>query len=199
MSAVFLFSSMDTLAKYMLRTYPLPPLIWARYAVHMVFMLALLAPRMGFDLVRTTHPGLQILRGMLLVASTRVLLPVAHLPAAGGGGGDHVRRHRCWSPRLSGPMLGERITRRQWVAVDARLRRRAGHHPPGRRTAHAHGDVPAVSALLFAFYQIITRKLVGRENPLTTLFYTALVGTCRHQPGPAVHLADADAAAGAAA
>ena len=35
-----------------------------------VFMLLLLAPRMGWDLVRTAHPWLQILRGMLLVVST---------------------------------------------------------------------------------------------------------------------------------
>jgi hypothetical protein len=70
MSAVFLFSSMDTLAKYALRSYPLAPLIWARYTVHMLFMLVLLAPRMGWGLVRTRRPGLQLLRGLLLACST---------------------------------------------------------------------------------------------------------------------------------
>ena len=39
MTAVFMFSSMDTVAKHLLRSYPLLPLIWARYAVHLVFML----------------------------------------------------------------------------------------------------------------------------------------------------------------
>ena len=53
MAAVFLFSSMDTLAKFMLRSYPLPPLIWARYTVHFVFMVALLAPRLRLSLIRT--------------------------------------------------------------------------------------------------------------------------------------------------
>ncbi len=84
MSAVFLFSSMDTLAKYhAARTYPLPPLIWARYTVHLLFMLVLLAPRMGFDLVRTKRPGLQILRGLLLVTSTAFFfLSLTYLPLA---------------------------------------------------------------------------------------------------------------------
>ena len=36
---------------------------------------------------------------------------------------------------------------------------------------------PLITALLFALYQIMTRKLAGRENPFTTLFFTALVGT----------------------
>ena len=32
------------------------------------------------------------------------------------------------------------------------------------------------TALLFALYQIATRKVAGRDNPVTTLFYTALIG-----------------------
>jgi hypothetical protein len=36
MTAVFMFSSMDTVAKHLLRSYPLPPFIWARYAVHLI-------------------------------------------------------------------------------------------------------------------------------------------------------------------
>jgi drug/metabolite transporter (DMT)-like permease len=36
--------------------------------------------------------------------------------------------------------------------------------------------LPLLTAFLFALYQILTRRLAGRENPLTTLFFTALVG-----------------------
>src|SRR5690349_12057756 len=83
MAAVFLFSSMDTLAKYMLRSYPLPPLIWARYTVHFVFMIALLAPRMGLQLIYTQRLGLQLLRGLALVASTGFFyLSLTYLPLA---------------------------------------------------------------------------------------------------------------------
>ena len=176
LSAVFMFSSMDTIAKYLLRTYPLPPLIWARYVVQMVFMLVLLAPRMGWGLVRTSHPWLQILRGVLLVISSVFLLPVAHLPADGGSGGDHVRgtcadhrlvRSDAWGTHHPAPVGCGR----------PRLRRRADHHPPGRRLLTPTAIFPLCSALAFSFYQIITRKIVGREHALTTLFYTALVGT----------------------
>ena len=116
MLAVFLFPSMDTLAKFMLRSYPLPPLIWARYAVHFAFMIALFAPRMGLRLVRTQRPLLQLLRGLALVASTGFFyLALIYLPLAEAAAISFVAPVLVAS--LSGPMLGERVTRRQWIAV----------------------------------------------------------------------------------
>jgi drug/metabolite transporter (DMT)-like permease len=175
MSAVFMFSSMDTIAKYVLRSYPLPPLIWARYAVHLVFMLLLLAPRMGWDLVRTAHPWLQILRGMLLVASTAffylalTLLPLAEAAAISFVGPVLVTA-------LSGPLLGERISARQWIAVTLGFAGVLIIIRPGGGLLTPAAIFPLLTALAFSLYQIVTRKIVGREHPLTTLFYTALVG-----------------------
>jgi drug/metabolite transporter (DMT)-like permease len=176
MSAVFMFSSMDTIAKYLLRSsYPLPPLIWARYAVHMVFMLVLLAPRMGWGLVRTAHPWLQILRGMLLVVSTAFFyLSLSFLPLAEAAAITFVGPVLVTA--LSGPMLGERITRRQWIAVGLGFIGVLVIIRPGGGLLTPTAVFPLCSALAFSLYQIITRKIVGRENPLTTLFYTALVG-----------------------
>ena len=84
MLAVFLFSAMDTLAKFTLRSYPMGPLIWARYSVHTVFMLTLLAPRMGLSLVRTSRPGPQVTRGLLLGEHRLLLLITAPSPARRG-------------------------------------------------------------------------------------------------------------------
>jgi drug/metabolite transporter (DMT)-like permease len=175
MLAVFLFSAMDTLAKLMLRSYPLPPLIWARYTVHLVFMLLLLAPRMGFDLVRTRRPGLQLLRGLLLVTSTALFyLSLQHLPLAEAAAITFVAP--VLVSALSGPMLGERVTRRQWTAVTLGFLGVLVIIRPGGGLLTLAVVFPLTTALLFALYQIMTRKLAGRENPFTTLFFTALVG-----------------------
>jgi drug/metabolite transporter (DMT)-like permease len=176
MLAVFLFSSMDTLAKYMLRSYPLPPLIWARYAVHSAFMLALLAPRMGLDLVRTKRPTLQVIRGLLLVASTGLFyLSLRYLPLAEAAAITFVAPVLVTA--LSGPLLGERVTRRQWGAVTLGFLGVLVIIRPGGGLLTVAAVFPLITALLFALYQIMTRKLAGRENPFTTLFFTALVGT----------------------
>ena len=175
LSAVFMFSSMDTIAKYLLRTYPLPPLIWARYMVQMVFMLVLLAPRMGWGLVRTSHPWLQTLRGILLVISSVFFyLSLTFLPMAEAAAITFVGPVLITA--LSGPMLGERISNRQWVAVGLGFIGVLIIIRPGGGLLTPTAIFPLCSALAFSFYQIITRKIVGREHPLTTLFYTALVG-----------------------
>jgi drug/metabolite transporter (DMT)-like permease len=176
MSAVFLFSSMDTLAKYMLRSYPLPPLIWARYSVHFAFMIALLAPRMGWSLVRTKRPVLQVLRGVALMSSTGFFyLALSHLPLAEAAAISFVAPVLVTS--LSGPMLGERVTRRQWTAVSLGFLGVLIIIRPGGGLLTFAAVFPLMSAFVFALYQILTRKLAGRENPFTSLFYTALVGS----------------------
>jgi drug/metabolite transporter (DMT)-like permease len=174
-SAVFMFSSMDTVVKYMLRSYPLPPLIWARYAVHMLFMLVLLWPRMGVQLIRTSRPGLQILRGLLLVISTTFFyLSLTFLPLAEAAAISFVGPVLVTA--LSGPMLGERVTTRQWLAVTLGFIGVLIIIRPGGGLLKPTAIFPLCTALAFSFYQIMTRKLAGREHPLTTLFYTALVG-----------------------
>lgn len=175
MLSVFLFSAMDTLAKMMLKTYPLPPLIWARYTVHFAFMLVLFAPRMGFSLIRTQRPGMQILRGLLLVTSTAFFyLSLQHLPLAEAAAITFVAP--VLVSALSRPMLAERVTRRQWTAVIFGFIGVLIIIRPGGGLLSLAAVFPLITALLFALYQIMTRKLAGRENPFTTLFFTALVG-----------------------
>jgi drug/metabolite transporter (DMT)-like permease len=176
MAAVFLFSAMDTLAKFMLRSYPLPPLIWARYTVHFAFMVALLAPRLKLSLIRTQRPLLQVLRGLALVASTGFFyLSLTYLPLAEAAAIGFVAPVLVTS--LSGPMLGERVTRRQWTAVTMGFLGVLVIIRPGGGLMSFAVVFPLMSAFVFALYQIMTRKLAGRENPFTSLFYTALVGT----------------------
>ncbi|MCW5622908.1 MAG: DMT family transporter [Burkholderiales bacterium] len=177
MLAVFMFSSMDTLAKHMLKreAYPLPPLIFARYAVHLAFMLALLAPRMGLNLVRTQRLGLQVLRGLLLVASTAFFyLSLTYLPLAEAAAISFVGP--VLVAALSGPLLRERIGRRQWLAVGLGFLGVLIIVRPGGGVFTVHVVFPLICALLFSLYQVLTRKLAGRENAMTTLFFTALVG-----------------------
>jgi drug/metabolite transporter (DMT)-like permease len=78
---------------------------------------------------------------------------------------------------LSGPMLGERVSRRQWAAVTLGFVGVLVIIRPGGGLLTPASVLPLITALLFALYQIMTRKLAGRENAFTTLFFTAVVGT----------------------
>ncbi len=175
MAAVFMFSAMDTLAKYMLQSYPMAGLMWARYMVHLAVMLMLLWPRMGMRLIETRQPGLQILRGLLLVLSTMFFyFALRHMPLAEAAAISFVGP--VLTTLLAGWMLAEKATARQWVAVALGFSGVLIIVRPGGGLFTPAAVFPLVTALLFSVYQIVTRKLSGREHPHTMLFYTALVG-----------------------
>ncbi len=175
MTAVFMFSGMDTLAKLTVRDYSLGSLIWFRYVIHMAFMLLLLAPRMGLDLVKTTRPWLQLLRGALLVGSTAFFyLSLKFLPLAEAAAISFIGP--VLTTVMSGPILGEKVSRRQWAAVALGFLGVLVIVRPGGGVFALEAVFPLATALCFSLYQIVTRKVAGRENPMTTLFYTALVG-----------------------
>ena len=83
-ASVFCFTLLDTIIKFATQRYPMPLLVWARYAVQMVAMLVWLGPSMGFDLVRTKRPQLQIVRArsLLLASSLLFMSALKYLPLA---------------------------------------------------------------------------------------------------------------------
>jgi hypothetical protein len=83
-----------------------------------IVMAAIFLPRMGLRLVRTTSPGLQILRGAMLVLSSVVFVVALRLHADRRGG-EH-RLPRAGDRRGRGrPLLGERVPARTWLALAA--------------------------------------------------------------------------------
>ena len=54
------FAVLETTAKWLSRSYPVPVVVWVRYAVHVGLMLLIFAPAMGTALVRTAQPGGQL-------------------------------------------------------------------------------------------------------------------------------------------
>jgi len=141
-----------------------------------VFIAALAAPHMGMKLLRTQRPGLQTLRGLLLVVSTSLFyLSLQFMPLAETAAISFVAP--LFVTILSGPLLKERIRARQWVAVLLGFLGVLVIIRPGGAMFSTISLLPVLTAVSFSFYQVLTRKLAGREHPLTTLFYTGLIGT----------------------
>lgn len=55
LTAVVCFSVLETTGKYLTHYYPVIELVWARYTVHAMLMVLLLAPRVGWVMVKH-HP-----------------------------------------------------------------------------------------------------------------------------------------------
>ena len=174
--AVGLFSLMDTIAKYLARSYPVPGIVWARYAASFVLLTALLAAHGRLGLMRTRRPGIQVLRGALLAASTFLYFTsLRFLPMAEAAAIGFVLP--LFVAVLAVPMLGERLDAARMVAIGIGLAGALLVVRPGTAIFTPYAVLPVVMAFANALYQILTRKIAGVEPPLTSLFYGALVGT----------------------
>ncbi|MBL8471091.1 MAG: DMT family transporter [Rhodocyclaceae bacterium] len=176
MCALLCFSVLDASFKYLVAEYPLPVLVWARYTTHTLFMLAIFAPRMGSQLLRTGRLRMQITRGLILVAVTALnslafrMMPLAEVTAL-------VFLSPVFVTLLAGPLLGERVRAAKWVACALGFAGVLCIARPGGSIVPLGVLICLVSALFLAAYQIITRMLGPGETAVTTLFYTALTGS----------------------
>lgn len=176
LAALFLFAALDATAKYLNAYFAVPLLVWARYVVHFVIMLVAMAPGMGRAIIVTRRPWLMSFRALMLVGVTLLgqlalkTLPLAETTAL-------VFITPLLVALLAGPLLGEQVRRKTWLAtfagfVGVLLIARPGGALVGPGVAYA-----LAAALCYAFYQILTRKLAATEHPNRLLFYTALIGT----------------------
>jgi drug/metabolite transporter (DMT)-like permease len=175
LAALFCFAVLDTTGKYLSQRYPVGVLVWARYLVPALVLAAALYPRMGRDLVVTGRWRLQIVRAALLAGVSFLIMGgLRTIPMAEGTSLFFITP--LIVTLLAGPLLGERVTVAHWLLA---LFGFSGV----LLIARPDGDLPLVpvlmllaGSLLYALYQLATRKLAPTERPLTTLFYTALIG-----------------------
>ena len=168
-------SVLDTTSKYLLQTYPIMQVVWARYVFHVVFTALLLSPRLGLDLFRTRRPALQLARGLVLTAATLVffkslsLMPLAEASAI-------AFLSPVMVTVLAVALLGERATAATWIALALGFLGTLLIIRPGYGVFSWNALWPLGTAVCFASYQIITRMLAGIDRPVSTLFLSALIG-----------------------
>jgi drug/metabolite transporter (DMT)-like permease len=179
--ATFCFGCLDTLSKYLVAHYPAPALVWLRYVLQTLVMMAIFLPRMGTRLVRTGAPGVQALRGLMLVFSSVVfVVALNHMQIA------EVASIVFLAPIIvalaGGPLLGERVGTRTWLALAGGFTGVLLIIRPGGNAFTWWALLPLACAFLFAGYQILTRKLAGHDDPITTLFYPGLIAALAIPP-----------------
>lgn len=145
-------------------------IVWMRYSVHLLFMLLVFGPRVKLRLVRTRRLGLQIVRGMLMMAMhLSFIFAVRSMSVNATMAGFWV------APLLLlglSAWRGERADWIQWAMTAAIF---AGVLFTLRPLGEALQPASLLSigmGLCFVVYMQMTRAMHG-EDILASLFYTA--------------------------
>jgi drug/metabolite transporter (DMT)-like permease len=172
--ATVCFGSLDTMSKALVAHYPAPALVWLRYLLQTIVMAAIFLPRMGLGLVRTTSIRLQLLRALFLIgASVVFVLSLGHMQVAEAAAISFVAP--VIVALLGGWLLDEKVHARTWLALAGGFTGVLLIIQPGGAGFSWYYLLPLGCAFCFAGYQILTRKLAGHDDPITTLFYPGLV------------------------
>ena len=129
----------------------------------------------GPALAITRHPGLQVLRGVLLMISTILnFTAISYLQLAQTAAIFFTIP--LWVCALSVPLLGEHVGMKRWIAVLVGFLGVLVIMRPGSASFHWAMLLSVASSICGAFYNIATRKVGGRDRAETSLFYVSVIG-----------------------
>lgn len=173
--AVALFACLDTTAKYLNTRMDSLEIAWARYTSAFVLTLIISNPITHTGLLRTRSPKLQLVRSVLLVASTALnFLALRWLQL------DEALSIIFTFPFIvaiiSGPMLGEWIGWRRWSAIGFGFAGVLLITRPGLGGMHPAAFISLAATICYGFYAVITRIVSRVDSNQTSLFYANFIG-----------------------
>jgi len=176
-ATTLVFSVQDGISRHLASEYNLYMVLMIRYWFFAAFVITIAARARGglWVAARTTQPVLQTFRALLLVAEIAVTVQAFVLLGL-------VETHAIFISyplliaALSGPVLGETVGWRRWVAIAIGFIGVLIILQPGIAVFQPAAIIPLIAAFMFAFYGLLTRYAARRDNAATSFFWTGTVG-----------------------
>jgi len=173
----FIFALQDTFSRHLAEEYNVLMVVMIRYWFFAAFVITIAARKAGGirAAAATQQPFVQAFRGLLLAAEICVMVLSFTLLGL-------VESHAVFTAyplliaALSGPILGERVGWRRWVAIGFGFFGVLVILQPGFRVFSPAALVPLLSALMFALYGLLTRYASRLDTAATSFFWTGTVG-----------------------
>lgn len=173
--AMLFIAAMDATGKLLTQTYPIFQILGIRFAIFFSIAILVTAPKFRPGRVRSKLAGVQIFRALLLVVEVSVfifafsLMPLADAHAIAAVA-------PLIATLMAGLFLGEVIGLRRWVSVAIGFAGALIIIRPGLGVMSWNALIPLVGAVLWAAYQVLSRRVARVDSPETTVLYTALIG-----------------------
>ena len=179
--ATLAFAALDTATKHATTLAPVLMLLWFRYAFQAVVTFVLRFPVQKRTLFATANPRFQTLRGvLLLITSACSFFGLQYLPV--GEFTAIVMLSPLVATALAAWVLKNQVSGRRWLLMAAGLGGVLLVVRPGGQVFSWALLFPVLLVTTYAWFQVLTSRLSGEENPYTTHFYTGLVGALVMSP-----------------
>ncbi|PJF09558.1 DMT family transporter [Pseudorhodobacter sp. MZDSW-24AT] len=172
-----IFAVQDGLSRHLAGSYNVWMVVMLRYWFFAAFVMVLVS-RMPGGLraaVGSRMPKVQVLRGLLLALEICVM--VLGFVALG-----LVESHAVFATyplliaALSGPILGESVGWRRWLAIGVGFVGVVVILQPGFGVFRVEALIPLAAALMFALYGLLTRYVAREDAAMVSFFWTGITG-----------------------
>lgn len=171
------FSVMDGVSRHLAGEYNVYMVVMIRYWFFAGFVIAIaLRSKGGLRVaLRPKHPYLQTFRALLLVAEICVTVQAFVLLGL-------VETHAIFISyplliaALSGPILGETVGWRRWMAIAIGFVGVLIILQPGITVFAPAAIIPIIAAFMFALYGLLTRYVARQDSAATSFFWTGTMG-----------------------
>ena len=176
-AVTLIFALQDGISRHLAGEYNVFMVVMIRYWFFAVFVIVL-ASRMAGGLrnaARSGTPRMQIFRGAIL--SLEIFIAIASFVLLG-----LVEAHAVFATyplliaALSGPVLGERVGWRRWVAIGIGFIGVLVILEPGFGVFRLGALIPFLAALMFALYGLVTRYVGRYDSSAVSFFWTGIMG-----------------------
>ena len=173
----FIFAVQDGISRHLAEEYNVLMVVMIRYWFFAAFVLTVTSRQAGSirNAARTSQPILQSFRAVILILEICVMVYAFTLLGL-------VESHAVFTSyplviaALSGPILGEKVGWRRWVAIGVGFIGVLIILRPGFGVFSPAAVVPLISAMLFALYGLLTRYAAKKDSANTSFFWTGTVG-----------------------
>jgi len=171
--SVFIFAITDAVAKWLGQEgFAAPQIVFCRYLVGLG-PVAFLVWRVGPAALKTRHPLLHALRaGLIFLALVTFFAGLSRLPLAEAIAVAFTAP--LFVTALSGPLLGERVGARRWLAVAAGFLGALVMLRPGTEAFRPEALFILASAMAFSLAMILTRRMAATETNVALFSYTTI-------------------------
>ena len=175
-ASVTCFGIVDGISKMLIETQSFGQVVLARYALALPVLMIATRPGKWKNLFATQLVGLQIIRGLIpVVIGGSMVFAVKYLPLAEATVILFAGPFLVLA--LSGWMLGERVSGTSWLGVAVGFLAVIIVARPGFSEPSKHTIFPAIAAVFYAGFQLLSRHLgAAGEAPTTTLAWTLVIG-----------------------
>ncbi|PWE31863.1 DMT family transporter [Pararhodobacter marinus] len=176
-AVTFIFAVQDGISRYLADEYNVFMIVMIRYWFFALFVVTL-ASRMAGGVRNAARSGVtktQIFRAALL--ALEIYVAIISFVVLG-----LVEAHAVFATyplliaALSGPVLGEKVGWRRWVAIGIGFAGVLVILEPGFGVFRPEALIPLLAAFMFALYGLVTRYVARFDSAAVSFFWTGVIG-----------------------